>query len=90
VISITLVVDTSLLNDEQKRFHDYCVRVYRDELPRDMWAVTGQPLFVAPGSNTRNPINQGIYVDFPTLLCIYMRQKGFLFFKICNKIFVKP
>ena len=41
-----------------------------------------------PGGNTRNPINQGIYIDLPTLICIYMRQKGFLFFKIFNKIFV--
>jgi len=44
VMSITLMVDTILLNDEQKRFHDCCVLVYRDELPCDMWAVTGQPL----------------------------------------------
>ena len=85
VKSITLMVDTTLLNAEQKRFHDYYVLVYRDELPRDQWAVTGQPLFVAPSGNTRNPINQGIYVDLPTLICIYMRQKGFLFFKIFKK-----
>ena len=35
VISITLMVDTSLLNVKHKRFHEYCIRVYKEELPRD-------------------------------------------------------
>ena len=65
VLPITLKVDTSLRNDEQKRFHDYCVRVYRDELPHDMWAVTGQPLFVAPSSNTRHPTRVSMSIFQP-------------------------
>jgi len=69
----------------------------RVELPRTA-GVAAAPIdadtyafdenLVDPGGNTRNPINQGIYVDLPILICIYMRQKGFLFFKIFNKIFV--
>jgi len=33
VISITLMVDTSLLNAKQKRFHDYCIRVTSKNSP---------------------------------------------------------